>query len=420
MSMATQYSRGTERKRRVLYVDTAPTAGGSVISLYELLRGLDRSRYEPIVLVYTPHAYVDRLLALGLDVVVWNVHAAQDYRPAWVTEAREFAPVHWLRQRAWGSTVYHAVGFTVMLGRRVWPRARALRRIVDQKRIELLHTNIRVGHDREGILAAKMAGIPCVCHIRDFEQLNWFDEKLAGMVDSFIYISEAVQRSHLQAGISRGKGRVVYNAVDTTAFSGVLDTARQRRGLDLADDDLAVGMVGRLERWKGQEVFLRAMALVRHRMPNAKGVVIGDPVPYDMDYGNTLLALRHELGLSDQVVFSSFRQDMPAVMSALDVLVLASTSPEPFGRVLIEAMAAAKPVVATDSGAVREIVEDRVHGLLVPPGDVQALAGAMVHILTHRDLAAAMGRKGQARVREHFSVQQYVEGVQVVYRDLLP
>jgi len=107
-------------------------------------------------------------------------------------------------------------------------------------------------------------------------------------------------------------------------------------------------------------------------------------------------------------------------MSALDVLVLASTSPEPFGRVLIEAMAAGKPVVATDAGAVREIMTDGVHGLLVPQGDVQALARAIVDVLTDRDLAAAMGQEGQRRATERFGVQQYVDGVEAVYRDLLP
>jgi glycosyltransferase involved in cell wall biosynthesis len=407
-------------KYRLLYLDTAPTAGGSVISLYELLKKLDRSRYEPTVVTYAPHAYVERFRALGLDVVAWNAYAARDHRPTWVRAARESAAVGSLQQRASGSSLYHALGFAVMLMRRVWPRARALRRIIGQKKIDLLHTNIRVGHDREGIVAAKMAGIPCVCHIRDFEQLDWFDKRLAGLVDSFIYISEAIQTCHLEAGVPCAKGRVVYNAVDVSAFTGKLDALRGRQSFHLVGDELAVGIVGRLERWKGQEVFLQAMALVRDAVPNVKGIVIGDPVPYDPNYRNLLLALCDELGLSKHVIFSEFRQDLPAVMSALDVLVLASTSPEPFGRVLIEAMTAGKPVVATDAGAVREIVEDGVHGLLVPPGEVQALARAIVHVLTHRDMAVAMGQEGQARVRERFDVQRYVDGVQAVYRDLLP
>ncbi len=414
-----KYAHGAGRRHRVLYVDTAPTAGGSVVSLYELLRKLDRSRYEPVVLSYTPHPYVDNFRALGVDMIVWNVYAAQNHRPEWVKEARKSAPVHWLRRTARGSRLYHALGFSMLLMHRVWPHAQALRDIICQKKVDLLHTNIRVGHDREGIIAAKMAGIPCVSHVRDFEELGWFDRKLAGMVSAFIYISEAVQKCHLQAGVPRDKGRVVYNAVDTSAFTVTPDVLGGRNSLGLASDDLVVGMVGRLERWKGQDVFLRAIALVKDAVPQAKGIVIGDPVPYDPDYGHLLWALCDELDLSRWVVFRPFQQDVPTIMAALDLLVLASTSPEPFGRVLIEAMAAGKPVVATDAGAAREIVDDGIQGLLVPPGDVRALAAAIVHILTHRDEAAAMGKRGQARVRQQFDVQQYVDSVQAVYRDLL-
>lgn len=405
--------------RRVLYVDTAPTAGGSVISLYLLLRELDRSRYEPTLLSYVPHAYVDSFRALGVDVLVWNAHAAQDHRSGWMKEVRSFAPAHWLRRTAAGARLYHALGFMVLLARRVWPRSRALRDIIRQKRIDLVHTNIRVGHDREAILAARMAGVPCVAHIRDFEELNWFDRRLSGMVSAFIYISEAVQRCHLRAGVPRSKGRVVYNAVDISAFGGRRDVPGRGRSLGLVKGDLSVGIVGRLERWKGQDVFLRAMALVKDSIPQAKGVVIGDPVPYDLEYRQSLLSLRDGLGLSDRVIFRPFQRDVPQVMAALDVLVLASTSPEPFGRVLIEAMAAGKPVVATDGGAAREIIEDGNQGLLVPPGNVQALADAIVYVLTHRDTALAMGRRGRDTVRTRFDVQQHVYGVQAVYRELL-
>jgi glycosyltransferase involved in cell wall biosynthesis len=307
----------------------------------------------------------------------------------------------------------------VLLARRVWPRSRALRDIIRQKGIDLVHTNIRVGHDREAIVAARMAGVPCVAHIRDFEELNWFDRRLAGMVSAFIYISKAVQGCHLRAGVPRSKGRVVYNAVDTSAFGEMLAVPSVRQSLGFANGDLCVGIVGRLERWKGQDVFLRAMALVKDVIPQAKGVVIGDPVPYDPEYRHWLVRLRDGLGLSERVAFHPFQREMPVVMAALDVLVLSSTSPEPFGRVLIEAMAAGKPVVAADGGAAREIVEDGNQGLLVQPGNERALADAIIYVLTHRDRAAAMGQRGRATAQTRFGVQRYVDGVQSVYRDLL-
>ncbi len=406
-------------KYRVLYLDTAPTAGGSVVSLYELLRNLDRSTFVPVVLAYTPHRYVERFQDLGLEVLVWNAYGTLDHRPQWMKEARRAAPVDWLRGVALGARLYHGLGFALLLMRRIWPRTRAIHGIIRRRQIDLVHTNIRVGHDREGILAARLAGVPCVSHIRDFEELNWFDRRLAATVGRFIYISQAVQQCHLGSGVPEGKGSVVYNAVDMSAFGDAVDVAGVRRALGLTVDDLVVGMMGRLDRWKGQDVFLRAMALVMEAVPQARGVLIGDPVPYDKGYQDALLALRDELGLGNSVGFHPFQQDVPSTMSALDLVVLASTSPEPFGRVLIEAMAAGKPVVATDAGATREIVEHGIEGLLVPAGDAQALATAIVSILTDRDRAEAMGRKGRERVQGQFAMGQYVSGVQAVYRELL-
>jgi glycosyltransferase involved in cell wall biosynthesis len=406
-------------KYRVLYIDTAPSAGGSVVSLYELLRNLERSVFEPVIVSYASHAYVDRFRALGMPVIAWNAYDQRDHRPSWVRQARGSGPLRWLQGMSWGSRLYHTLGFVMLLRRRVWPRARALRDIIRQHDIDLVHTNIRVGHDREGIWAARMAGVPCVAHIRDFEELNWFDRWLAKGVDAFIYISKAIQSYHLEAGVSPTKGHVVYNAVDNAAFAQPTDILGQRSRLGLVPGDLAVGLVARLERWKGHEVFLKAMVLVKGTVPQAKGLIIGDTVPYDAEYGRTLVALRDELGLSDRVIFRPFQQDMPATMAALDLLVLASTSPEPFGRVLIEAMAAGKPVVATNAGAAPEIIAQRVQGLLVPSGDASSLASAVVQILTQPALAQEMGQKGQARAQQEFDVRRYVNGVQGVYHELL-
>lgn len=422
--------------RRVLYLDTAPTVGGSVVSLYELLKGLDRSRFEPLVVTYAAHEYVPRFRALGAEVLVWEaLSRAPDYRPAWAGPARQSLVARSLQRMRWGAALYHGLGFGLLLARRVWPRAQALRRVIVEKRVDLVHTNIRVGHDREGILAAHLAGVPCVCHVRHFERLGWFDRRLAGLADGFLYISEAVRRSHVESGLSCVRGRVVYNGLDTSAFASAPtvsprgpgrrpergsrgpngDAALARRSLGLPPDGPLVGIVGRLESWKGQDVFLRALARVVQAVPRAQGIVIGAPVPHEPGYKDELLALRDELGLTERVAFGEFRLDVPTVMSALDVLVLASISPEPFGRVLIEAMAAGKPVVATDAGAAREVVDDGVQGLLVPPRDAQALAQAIIHILTHPDLARSMGQEGRTRVEQRFGTRQYVDGVQAMY-----
>jgi len=207
--------------------------------------------------------------------------------------------------------------------------------------------------------------------------------------------------------------------LDVPAFVAALDTEKGRRSFNLSPDDFAVGMVGRLDAWKGYDVFVQAMARVKDVVPRARGIIVGEVAAENPGYMDVLLTLRNDLALADRVEFSGFRMDIPVVMSALDILVLASTNPEPFGRVLIEAMAAGKPVIATDAGAAREIIEDGVEGLLVPPGDAGAMARAIIDLLTHRDVALSMGRKGQSRVAERFGTQQYSDGVQRVYRELL-
>lgn len=403
----------------VLYLETGLGVGGAVISLYELLKGLDRTRYQPIVVTYTNHAYVDKFRALGAEVVVWDMAQVADHRPKWARAARESLLARWLRKTRWGRAVYHGTGLAFYFARRLWPRVRALRRIIAEKQVRLVHTNIRVGHDREGIIAAFLTRRPCVCHVRHFEYLGWVDRRLAALASRFIYISEAVRKSHLQSGVPCHKGLVVYNGLDVAAFVSALDREKGRQSFDLSPDDLAVGIVGRLDAWKGQELFLRAMAQVKEEVPRAKGIVVGEVAAENPGYLDVLLALRDDLGLAHCVDMAGFRMDVPVVMSALDVLVLASTSPEPFGRVLIEAMAAGKPVIATDAGAAREIIEDGVHGLLVPVGDAASMARAIIYLLTHREIALLMGQKGQTRVRERFGMQQYTDGVQRVYRELL-
>jgi len=372
-----------------------------------------------VVVTYTGHAYVERFREVGAEVIVWNVYEGPDHRPAWVGSMRSSAPMERLRHASWGRGIYHGLGLGVWLIRRGLPRARLLARIARQRDVRLIHTNIRVGHDREGILAARVAGLPCLCHIRHPERLGWFDGRLAGTVNQFAYISQAVRKSHLQSGVPAKKGRIVYNGLDVAAFERAMDAVGGRASLDLGADALVVGMVGRLDTWKGHEVFLRAMAKVKGAIPAARGIVVGDPPPDRPSYRDDLQIVRDELGLTNTVGFWPFRMDVPVVMSALNVLVLASTSPEPFGRVLIEAMAAGKPVVVADSGAAREILEDGAQGLLVPPGDAEALAAAVTRLLAEPQLARAMGQRGQTRVQERFGVRQYVEGVQAIYAELL-
>lgn len=406
-------------KTTILYLDTAPAVGGSVISLLELLKGLDKELYQPVVVTFTDHPYVQRYEQAGARVVVWSEYQSSDHRPSWARAMRQTSPMKRWKEGRVGGRVYHGLGLGLWLAQRGFPRAARLLSVARKNGASLIHTNIRVGHDREGIIAAWLGRLPCVCHVRHQEALGWFDRRLADTVDEFIYISHAVQESHLSSGVRQGRGQVVYNGLSIADWNRALNPARGRELLGVSPGVPLVGIVGRLDKWKGHRVFLRAMAKLRTRVPEVRGVVVGDAPPELPAYRPELEQLTVQLGLAETVSFVPFQTELAAVMSALNVAVLPSTSPEPFGRVLIEAMAAGTPVVASDSGASREIVDDGQQGILFPPGDDEALVDAVARLLSDRSLATEMGRAGQKRVAERFDSAQYVAGVEAVYRDVL-
>jgi glycosyltransferase involved in cell wall biosynthesis len=207
------------------------------------------------------------------------------------------------------------------------------------------------------------------------------------------------------------KVSVIHNGIDVEKFVPDTDAApfRQRQGL--GSDGLLVGTVGRLRPWKGQDRFLRSMARVAHVLPSARFLVVGGAI-FDVQdgYPERLSRLAAELGIADRVTFTGQLADVRTAFAAMDLFVHPG-DPEPFGLVNLEAMATGKPVVAFAHGALPEIVLDGATGLLVPPGDEEALAGAVIELLGDPHRRSAMGKAGRARVEAHFSAQRMADQV---------
>jgi glycosyltransferase involved in cell wall biosynthesis len=178
-------------------------------------------------------------------------------------------------------------------------------------------------------------------------------------------------------------------------------------------------MVGRLNHWKGQVVFVHAAKMVLGRFPGAHFLVVGSVFGNDQHYLDVLKSEVERAGISDRFRICDFRRDVPEILSSLDVYVHPSLLPEPFGLVVIEAMAACRPVVATAHGGPLEMIEDGVSGHLVPPGNAAALAGKIVMCLEDRGLSGTMGKRGQERALKMFHVSRYIERIQAIYGAIL-
>jgi len=409
------------RPYRILYVDLAPAVGGSVISLHHLVEGLDKERYQPHVVLAASNDYAARFRELSVPVtLVGGARAMVDdaEQPA-VSTLRHSGLVQAIKRNALGEQLVHTTGFLLRNYPAIQRTARMLGRIIADVSPDLVHLNDAVSVSRPGILAARRAGRPALCHIRALTERNAYDRWNGRSLSGLICISQAVDR-HQRTLVGRhDPSWVVYNGLDLDAFDAAARSGVTRHDLRLGADDVVIGCVGRLVPWKGQEVFLRALALLAERHPRVCGVIVGGPEPGGQAHVDVLRKLACSLGIGDRVVWTGFRQDVPRLISLMDVLVHASVAPEPFGRVLIEGMAARTLVVGTRAGAVPEIIEHGQTGLLVTPGDAQAMAAGVEYALDRSAEMERIRERARQVVERRFTAARYVRGIERVYEAIL-
>jgi glycosyltransferase involved in cell wall biosynthesis len=406
------------KRSRILYVEKPTSVGGSVISLYELVRGLDKSRYEPTVLFHGPNPYREQFRALGIKVITLSNQSPAATPAAGST--RDIAAC--LSRHSDGlASAYRAARQFYLAARRDWPLARRVARLIKDQAIDLVHHNNGLSRNRDTVIAARLAGASQVCHVRMLRDLALVDRYVTRFVDCFVYISRAVRDRYRDQGIPAGQGQIVYNPVNVEAFAQSNHTAELRAELGLADQDRMISNVGRLDWWKGHDDFVRAMAEVVRVQSNARAVIVGtsDAKPQNQAYYQHIRRLVQELGLADHVIFTGYRSDVPRIMAASDIVVHSASEPEPFGRVVVEGMAAGRPVIATAAGGVLDIIEDQVNGLLVPPKNAERMSEAIQWLLQNQAQARAMGQRAQQCARDRFSVEQHVQAVQRVYQKVL-
>jgi glycosyltransferase involved in cell wall biosynthesis len=387
--------------KRVLLFDHTAQLGGGEIALLDLIRYLDRSHVEPIVVLGSNGPLVDRLRGLAelhvLEISPEVLHTRKD--------------------------TLHSAG-VVPLGVAFDIFAYVLRLIdfIHSHDIELIHTN-SLKADILGGIAGKLTHTPVIWHMRDRITEDYLPRpavrgmrRLCRIIPDFIIGNSAATLQTLCLNESLPT-MVVPSGVDIGAYeqnraSAMKDSSEARK-------KVKIGLVGRICPWKGQHIFLQAAAEVLQRFPETHFQIIGAALFKEHQYEIEMHELSQKLGIDHAVEFTGFRNDVPDLISMLDILVHASTTGEPFGQVIVQGMAAGKPIVATNGGGVPEIVIHGTTGLLVPMGNAQALSSAICALLSDPQTAAAMGRAGRTRVLEHFTIQQSARKVEAAYAAVL-
>ncbi len=405
---------------RILYIDLAPHPGGSVISLSHLLRGLDKTQWQPMVILSRQNDF-DGFERMGVPVKRAPT-PQREKRPAGVVDQmRQGKAAAGIRSTPVLSQIWHWGGRLRHWHRNVLPVVRALTPVIRDFDPALIHLNDSVALMQHGVLAARRTRVPAIVHGRAFVPTSTLDRRiLAPGLKGMIFISQAVAQDQLQGIAKPPPVRIIPNAVDIAQFEQPVDRMAVRRELGVAPDAPLVGMIGRIISWKGQHIFIEAFARLRQRYPQAMAILVGDADTVQGEqYGAALRERTRALGLENHLLWLGHRRDIPQLLAALDILVHCSVKPEPFGRVLIEGMAAGAPVIASAAGGAVEIVEDGVTGLLTPPGDVAALTGAMSRLLEEEALRERLRMNGRQLVRQRYDIPSHAAAVADFYRALL-
>lgn len=241
----------------------------------------------------------------------------------------------------------------------------------------------------------------------------WLANRYAGAV---IVNSAATGESLAFRGVRRGLIRVVYNGVDHVAYQGLGEGERRalRVQLGIPAGRVLVGLFGRITPWKGQHVLLEALKA----LPGIEAILVGAPLFGEDAYLHSLQQTAAQPALAGRVRLLGHRSDVPVLMQTVDIVVHASTAPEPFGRVIVEAMLARRPVIATRAGGVTEIIADQTDGWLIPPSDARALAAAIATLAGDAARATSLAQAGQRKAQQCYSVERMVHGIQQVVREV--
>jgi len=368
--------------RRILFLAWAPFFSGAERALLLTLRSLAGSQYEPHVVVGTDGQLAAEVRALGIACVVVPL-----------------APLDLKKPLSGSVSVARVTAAAVRL------------------RPAIIHSNDMPSYQPGGY-AARVLGVPSVTHLRFPDTAAGYHWFFRPSFSRAIFISESFRAEALEqaSDLFRNRSSVVYDAVEIPPVWAPEERARQRHQLGLPADRPVVAVTGQVSEVKGIWEFVAAADKLRSR--DVLFAVLGDDLRTKGVVRRQMEMKVEALGLSERFRFLGFRENAPELIQAFDVVAVPSRI-EPFGLASLEAMAAARPVVASRVGGVPEVVRDGVDGLLVPTRDPEALAAAISRLLDSPEERMAMGANGRRRASETFGIHVHAAALGRVYEDVL-
>jgi len=367
----------------ILYFIEVSCPGGAQNVLLNILDGLNRSKYRPIVALLEKGWLEETLRSKGYEVIIVN------------STNKSFD----------------------------WRLIKDLLSICKKNKVKLIHAHLFDSGIYASIVGL-LARTPVAITLHG--QVDWKKSSypvidkikliiINSIANHIIYVSENLKKYYEELGVKKRKGIRIYNGINLDQFVP-LPKEDIRLSMGFSYSDILMGSVGHVRPWRGYEFLIDAAEMVVKLYPKARFIIVGNTV--DENYYQRLVSKVNKKKLQNNILFLGFRTNIREILSALDLFVLPSIS-EGFSLVTVEAMAAGKPVVGTNSGGPAEIVVDGVTGYLVPPADSGALAEKILVLLKDYCLAESMGKAGHLRAEERFSLERMIDNYHALYEKSL-
>lgn len=382
--------------KNILFVHQSAELYGSDKVLLSLVAGIDRQLFQPIVLLPNKGPLFDILVEQGIEV----------YDVPLIKISRATLKPSGL----------------LSLPKAIYVSMQAMKRILNGKPIHLVHSNtIAI---LSGALWAKFNNIPHVWHVHEMilhpkPVKHLFPYLLNLLSDVVACNSKATMNLLVETKPAlASKCMVIWNGMtrEEPVDANKRDSVREKLGIK-AHDRLVL-LMGRINRWKGQDLLVKAAEILRTQGINGvRYLLVGSPPPNQHFFLDNLQNQINNSTVKDSFSILQFQDEIWPIWDACDIAVIPSTEPEPFGMVALEAMAASKPVIAAGHGGLTDIVIHGETGLLFSPNRAEELAASLLQLLNDEASRVTMGQAGERRYKEVFNLENYVNGFESIYHD---
>lgn len=366
--------------KNILFVHSSSEMYGSDRSLLNVVKYINKDEFKVYVILPCAGPLVDEMKKIsGVTVEIFEVAV--------------------LRRK--NLSIKGGLQYIIEFNSSYW----SLKKFIKKNSIDIVDTNTAVVFP--GAVAAKHCKIKSIWHIREIIKNDTENKVISHVMNRYADLIVANSKSTGKAlEVDQDKVRVVYNAVE-----------EKENAILIPHEKFAVGMAGRINRWKGQKLFVDAAEIVHRKIPNVIFKIAGDAYTGEDSIKQELVQYIENKNLTKTVILLGQVNDMVNFYSNIDLFVLPSIQPEPFGLVVIEAMEFGLPVIATNHGGPIEIIDDGIDGYLVGYENAEEMAERIIELMSNVEKCREMGEKGKKKKRKKFSVPAMVKSIENVFKE---